>query len=59
MIMHAMSVHAGEVDEIMFVSRDRFSCVFVELASLGFCFDVSKTKISHASNLVEMKKMLE
>lgn len=71
MIMHAMSNHTyganganrvnganGAACEIIFVSMDRFSSVFVELASKGFSFDVSKTNIYQASNLVEMHEML-
>lgn len=54
---------------LIFVSRDRFSCVFIELANSGFCFDTkirdssrnresNNMKILHASSISELMKHL-
>lgn len=53
MIMHALTTHNGKAHTIVFVSRDRFSCVFSELADKGFCTS-TKTKFKHCSNFKEM-----
>lgn len=58
MIMHAMSHYSGKVDNMVFVSNDRFSCVFSELGSKGFCVDSTKTYVHHSSNIIEMKDLL-
>lgn len=64
-VMYVMENHfepdteyTGCTSDIMIVSRDRFSCVFVELASKGFCFNSEMTKVHHASNLEEMRDMI-
>jgi hypothetical protein len=53
MIMHALTHHSGKAHTIIFVSGDKFSCVFVELADKGFCTN-NKTKFIQCSNFTEL-----
>jgi Double-stranded RNA binding motif len=65
MIMHAMTAislkHASPniPAHLIFVSRDRFSCVFIELGDKGFCIDGNVTKVSHCSNVSQLKEVLK
>ena len=57
MIMHALTHHDGKAHTVVFVSRDRFSCVFAELADKGFCTNKS-SKYQQCSNFEEMTTLL-
>lgn len=71
MIMHALKHHnkSGKsgtsghhdtvADRLIFVSRDKFSCVFVELSKKGFCFNNDVTKVDHCSCVEDMKRYLQ
>jgi len=65
MIMHAMSSVSSRHNmeniprELIFVSRDRFSCVFIELCEKGFCMDNRNIKVVHCSNVLQLKGCLD
>lgn len=63
MIMHALRNHIHPLNhkpasEIIFVSRDKFSCVFIELLNKNFCIDTEDIKALHCSCVNDMKELL-